>query len=77
MALGEAAGRPRVRSGVGGQAQLPQQGQQGTGHPPGGVGRRGVHQSAVALENDVRTWINNRNQDPKPFDWTKTAEDIF
>jgi hypothetical protein len=31
----------------------------------------------VALENDVRKWINNWNQDPKPFVWTKTAEDIL
>jgi hypothetical protein len=39
--------------------------------------RRGVHQNVVALENDVRRWINNWNQDPKPFIWTKTAEDIL
>jgi transposase len=39
--------------------------------------RRGVHQSVVALENDVRRWIKNWNQDPKPFVWTKTAEDIL
>ena len=39
--------------------------------------RRGVHQSVVALENDVRQWINNWNEDPKPFVWTKTAEDIL
>lgn len=29
--------------------------------------RRSVHKSVVALENDVRTWIDNWNQDPKPF----------
>ncbi|HVI35590.1 MAG TPA: IS630 family transposase, partial [Gaiellales bacterium] len=39
--------------------------------------RRGVHQSVIALENDVRQWINNWNKDPKPFVWTKTAEDIL
>jgi transposase len=39
--------------------------------------RRGVHKSVVALENDVRQWINNWNQNPKPFVWTKTAEDIL
>ena len=38
--------------------------------------RRGVHQSVVALAHDVRQWINNWNQDPKPFLWNKTAEDI-
>jgi hypothetical protein len=31
----------------------------------------------VALENDVRQWITNWNEDPKPFVWTKTAEDIL
>ena len=39
--------------------------------------RRGVHKSVVALENDVRQWIKNWNEDPKPFVWTKTAEDIL
>jgi hypothetical protein len=31
----------------------------------------------VALEKDVREWIKNWNADPKPFVWTKTAEDIL
>ena len=39
--------------------------------------RRGVHRSVVALEKDVRQWIKNWNEDPKPFVWTKTAEDIL
>ena len=39
--------------------------------------RRGVHRSVIALENDVREWIKNWNEDPKPFVWTKTAEDIL
>ena len=39
--------------------------------------RRGVHKSVVALENDVRQWIKNWNDNPKPFVWTKTAEDIL
>ena len=39
--------------------------------------RRGVHKSVVDLEHDVREWINNWNQDPRPFHWTKTAEDIL
>jgi transposase len=39
--------------------------------------RRGVHQSVVALENDVREWIKNWNHNPRPFVWTKTAEDIL
>jgi len=39
--------------------------------------RRGVHRNVVALENDGRQWIKNWNEDPKPFVWTKTAEDIL
>jgi hypothetical protein len=29
------------------------------------------------LEKDVREWIKNWNEDPKPFVWTKTAEEIL
>jgi transposase len=39
--------------------------------------RRGVHKSVLALEHDVRNWIKNWNDNPKPFVWTKTAEDIL
>ena len=39
--------------------------------------RRGVHKSVQALEADIRTWIQNWNADPKPFTWTKTAEEIL
>jgi hypothetical protein len=39
--------------------------------------RRGVHKSVAALEKDVREWITNWNEDPKPFVWTKTAEEIL
>ncbi|PKW17660.1 IS630 family transposase [Saccharopolyspora spinosa] len=39
--------------------------------------RRGVHKSVVALEKDVREWITNWNADPKPFAWTKTADEIL
>ena len=39
--------------------------------------RRGVHKSVAALENDVRDWITAWNDDPKPFVWTKTAEEIL
>lgn len=38
---------------------------------------RGVHKSVAALEKDVRTWIEGWNEDPKPFVWTKTAEEIL
>ncbi|MGW2586097.1 IS630 family transposase [Streptomyces virginiae] len=39
--------------------------------------RRGVHKSVTALEKDIRTWITTWNQDPKPFVWTKTADQIL
>jgi transposase len=39
--------------------------------------RRGVHKSVQTLEKDVREWIKTWNEDPKPFVWTKTAEEIL
>ena len=39
--------------------------------------RRGVHKSVAALEKDVRDWITAWNEDPKPFVWIKTAEEIL
>jgi hypothetical protein len=39
--------------------------------------RRGVHTSVQALEADIRAWIKNSNQNPRPFIWTKTAEEIL
>ncbi|MEN3266445.1 IS630 family transposase [Pseudonocardia sp.] len=39
--------------------------------------RRGSHTSVQALEADIRDWVNSWNDDPKPFIWTKTAEQIL
>ncbi|MGP3685603.1 IS630 family transposase [Streptomyces sp. IBSNAI002] len=39
--------------------------------------RRGVHKSVQALEKDIRDWIATWNSDPKPYAWTKTADDIL
>jgi transposase len=39
--------------------------------------RRGVHRSVQALERDIRAWIRNWNEDPKPYVWTKTADEIL
>ena len=39
--------------------------------------RRGNHTSVQALENDIRGWVADWNTDPKPFIWTKTAEQIL
>jgi hypothetical protein len=34
--------------------------------------------TAVAeMETDVRNWINEWNKNPKPFVWTKTADEIL
>jgi transposase len=39
--------------------------------------RRGTHRSIQALEKDIREWISTWNKDPKPFTWTKTADQIL
>jgi transposase len=39
--------------------------------------RRSAHRSVTELETDVRRWINEWNADPKPFIWTKTADQIL
>jgi transposase len=39
--------------------------------------RRGDHRSVRALEADIRSWISAWNDNPKPFIWTKTAEQIL
>jgi transposase len=39
--------------------------------------RRGVHKSVQALEADIRAWIETWNENPRPFAWTKTAEEIL
>ena len=39
--------------------------------------RRGVHKSVQALEADIRAWIKHWNQNPRPFAWTKTADEIL
>ena len=39
--------------------------------------QRGVYKNVQNLEKDIRNWIVLWNADPKPFVWTKTAEDIL
>jgi transposase len=39
--------------------------------------RRGAHRSIQALEKDIRDWIAAWNDDPRPFVWTKTADEIL
>lgn len=39
--------------------------------------RRSDHRSVQALEKDIRNWVAAWNENPKPFIWTKTAEQIL
>jgi transposase len=39
--------------------------------------RRGAHRSVRQLNADIRAWIDTWNADPKPFVWTKTADQIL
>jgi len=36
-----------------------------------------VHTSVAALEADIRAWIDTWNENPRPFAWTKTADEIL
>jgi hypothetical protein len=47
-------------------------------HMAGAPALRGsAHRSVTELEDDIRKWINEWNKNPKPFAWTKTADDIL
>ena len=37
--------------------------------------KRGAHRSTTALEAAIAAYITDRNADPKPFRWTKTADE--
>ena len=39
--------------------------------------RRGVHRSTDELETAIKTYIDAVNASPKPFVWTKSADDIL
>jgi transposase len=39
--------------------------------------QRGVHNNVQQLEADIRNWIATWNEDPRPFVWTKTADEIL
>lgn len=39
--------------------------------------RRGVYHSVAALKADISAYIANHNANPKPFRWTKSADDIL
>jgi transposase len=39
--------------------------------------RRGTHRSTRELETAISAWVEHWNDDPKPFVWHKTADEIF
>ena len=39
--------------------------------------RRGTHRSTKELEAAISSWIDSWNENPRPFVWHKTAEEIF
>jgi transposase len=39
--------------------------------------KRSTHRSVRALNTDIRAWIDTWNDDPKPYVWTKTADQIL
>ena len=39
--------------------------------------RRGAHRSTAELEAAIERYIESHNRDPRPFRWTKSADDIL
>ena len=39
--------------------------------------KRGTHRSTIALEQAIREFIEVSNENPKPFKWTKSADEIL
>ena len=39
--------------------------------------RRGTHRSVRELEADITEWVDQWNENPRPFVWTKTADRIL
>ncbi|MBA3563432.1 MAG: IS630 family transposase [Gammaproteobacteria bacterium] len=39
--------------------------------------RRGTHRSVPALEKAIRDYLQTHNEQPKPFRWTKSADEII
>jgi transposase len=39
--------------------------------------RRGTHRSTRHLETAIRSWIDTWNENPRPFAWHKTADEIL
>jgi transposase len=39
--------------------------------------KRGSHRSVAELTSSIQAWIDTWNQDPRPFVWTRTADEIL
>ena len=39
--------------------------------------KRGTHRSVRELNTDIRAWMQTWNDDPRPYVWTKTADQIL
>jgi transposase len=39
--------------------------------------RRGTHRSVAELERSIQSWVEAWNEDPRPFVWSKTADEIL
>jgi len=39
--------------------------------------KRGAHTSVQGLERDIRGWVATWNEDPRPYVWVKTADQIL
>ena len=39
--------------------------------------KRGAHTSVQGLERDIRDWVATWNEDPRPYVWVKTADQIL
>ena len=39
--------------------------------------KRSVHHSVTELTRGIKSWTEAWNKDPKPFIWTKSADEIF
>jgi transposase len=39
--------------------------------------KRGAHRSVKELNADIRDWLEHWNENPKPYVWTKTADQIL
>jgi hypothetical protein len=39
--------------------------------------QRSAHRSVQALAQDIRDWIETCNDNPRPFTWHKSAEEIL